>query len=306
VSTPPNPPETPPPGWNNPHDPGSGTPPYGQGSAPSSQQQGNYQQGGYQGYPTPPQYQGPTAYAMAPQPRGASDPDDLSLPLYGASFVQSIKRFYKKYATFSGRSSRSEYWWVTLYQGIVGLILGGIVAGIGIWASADYYDNRVPIEGSERPYSDGRMYYEDYNWDMPGAQLTLLIVFGILAGLWYLAHLVPGIAVTWRRLHDGNFAGPFYFLSFTSIGSVVVLVMMFLPPKAEGERFDAGAKAAPFPPGGYGQPGQYQQQGQYGQYGQPSQQPGQFQQPQQGQDNPYGRPDQPGQSNPYGQQPPQQ
>lgn len=308
MSTPPNPPDATPPGWNNPNDSGEGAPSYGQpqpeqpyGQAPSYgdgygqqsqngygqpyapqppagdsyQQPGNegYQQpGGYQqGYPAPPAYQGPTGY-VPQRPRGAASAEDLTLPLYGASLMQSIKRFYKKYATFSGRASRSEYWWVALFQGVIGLIFGGAAAGVSFWA----FTSRIGIEGSQRLYTDGKYYYEDYE-SFTGIQLTLMIVFGALAGLWALANLVPSIALTWRRLHDANFAGPFYFLSLTSVGSIVVLVMTILDSKVEGERFDA-VPAGQYPPGGYGQPEQYQQPG-YGQpqqYGQQPPQPPQY------------------------------
>jgi hypothetical protein len=47
-------------------------------------------------------------------------PPALSQPLYGASIVQAITRFFKKYATFSGRASRSEFWWAYLAYVVVG------------------------------------------------------------------------------------------------------------------------------------------------------------------------------------------
>jgi hypothetical protein len=33
----------------------------------------------------------------------------LWAPYYGAPFPAAVQRFFKKYATFSGRASRSEY-----------------------------------------------------------------------------------------------------------------------------------------------------------------------------------------------------
>ncbi|QCH24418.1 hypothetical protein DSM43276_02681 [Mycobacteroides salmoniphilum] len=43
------------------------------------------------------------------KPLGATDPRDLTLPLYGATFSQAITRFFRSYFRFSGRASRSEY-----------------------------------------------------------------------------------------------------------------------------------------------------------------------------------------------------
>jgi hypothetical protein len=47
----------------------------------------------------------------------------LDKPLYGATFGQAISRFFKKYATFSGRASRSEYWWWVLASAIISAVL---------------------------------------------------------------------------------------------------------------------------------------------------------------------------------------
>lgn len=38
------------------------------------------------------------------------------------TFGQSIKTCFSKYVTFSGRASRSEYWWFALFSFIVGFI----------------------------------------------------------------------------------------------------------------------------------------------------------------------------------------
>ncbi len=38
------------------------------------------------------------------------------------TFGQSIKTCFSKYVTFSGRATRSEYWWFALLSFIVGLI----------------------------------------------------------------------------------------------------------------------------------------------------------------------------------------
>ena len=52
----------------------------------------------------------------------------LSAPLYGATFGQAIARFFKKYATFSGRASRSEFWWFFLFATVIYLVLNIAIA----------------------------------------------------------------------------------------------------------------------------------------------------------------------------------
>ncbi|MGM0708504.1 DUF805 domain-containing protein [Brevibacterium sediminis] len=153
-------------------------------------------------------------------PRGAASPDDLSLPLYGASFGQAVKRFFKNYAKFSGRASRSEFWWATLFCVLVALvpyilvIIGAVMMAAS--ASADPYGGGAPSGGG----------------------IALMGIGGVLLGVFVLATIVPSIAVSWRRLHDAGFSGLFYLLTLTSIGGIVVLVMEIMPPKPEGQRFD--------------------------------------------------------------------
>ena len=49
------------------------------------------------------------------------------------TFIQSIQTCFRKYATFNGRASKSEFWWWTLFVvliSIVGQMLGDIPAAI--------------------------------------------------------------------------------------------------------------------------------------------------------------------------------
>ena len=47
-------------------------------------------------------------------------------------FTESVKSVYSKYATFSGRATRSEYWWFVLflYATIMCAVLLGVATGI--------------------------------------------------------------------------------------------------------------------------------------------------------------------------------
>ena len=62
-------------------------------------------------YPQYPQQQTQqTQPQTRPQDWQGGEPP-LWAPYYGAPFPAAVKRFFAKYATFSGRASRSEYWW---------------------------------------------------------------------------------------------------------------------------------------------------------------------------------------------------
>ena len=46
------------------------------------------------------------------------------------SFTEAIKTGLQKYADFSGRASRSEYWWFFLFT-IIARVLAGLIPGVG-------------------------------------------------------------------------------------------------------------------------------------------------------------------------------
>jgi uncharacterized membrane protein YhaH (DUF805 family) len=143
----------------------------------------------------------------------SSSANALAQPLHGASLPQAVSRFFKKYATFTGRASRSEYWWVVIILLAVELLLFGLGANIGARTGTTAADGTV-IFGPA-----GIIFF------------VVLLIFG-------LAVLVPGIAVTVRRLHDANFSGAFYLFSLIGL-SIVVLILTALPSNPEGARYDA-------------------------------------------------------------------
>lgn len=161
---------------------------------------------------------------------GATSPEQLNRPLYGASFGQAVKRFFKNYANFKGRASRSEFWWVALFTFLIELIpvvlyiIGlAMMGGAAATLSTDANGNVTAPAGAETVAGTGAVLF--------GIGLILLIIIG-------LALLIPSLAIHWRRLHDANLAGPFWFLSLTSVGAIIVFVFTLLPPKVLGRRFD--------------------------------------------------------------------
>jgi uncharacterized membrane protein YhaH (DUF805 family) len=138
----------------------------------------------------------------------------LSAPLYGATFGQAIARFFKKYATFSGRASRSEFWWFFLFNLIVAAVLNGVAAGVGA-ADATVSDAGIVT---------------------PGVGYWLA---AIPYWLWLLVTIVPWLALSWRRLHDTNRSGGFYFLVFIPIiGGIILIVLLAQASDPAGARFD--------------------------------------------------------------------
>lgn len=121
----------------------------------------------------------------------------LSQPFYGASLPAAVKRFFTRAFRFKGRSSRSEFWWVQL----VVFIISAAFFALEVSAGVDPNDVSNPL--------------------------------GIAEAVFNLIILVPSLSLTWRRLHDAGFAGPWWFIVFTVIGAVVLLIMTILPSRPE-------------------------------------------------------------------------
>lgn len=168
----------------------------------------------------------------------------LSTPLYGATPGQAITRFFRKYATFSGRASRSEYWWVALAIFVVSLvpmilIIVGMVSGV-----THVLAEREPITMGTSEDSSTLIGYSQPGILADPTAAALLPLGSILILLIRLATLVPELAIAWRRLHDANLPGPLYFIAFVPLGGIALLVLLAQPSKPEGARFD-GAPLRP-------------------------------------------------------------
>lgn len=122
------------------------------------------------------------------------------------SFTQSISLFYNNFANFSGRSSRSAYWWWILASSIIAFSIGYCEAFTGAYD----YDNE----------------------------------FGVISSLFYLINIVPGIALVTRRLHDVGKSGWWYLILFTVIGIIPFLYWVCKKgdtgPNKYGEDIEAG------------------------------------------------------------------
>ena len=102
------------------------------------------------------------------------------------SFGESIAACFSKYATFSGRASRSEYWWFYLFTflcqigfQILGAIAGGIEGG-DILAGLAALALVIPIYavGARRMHDIGKS-----GWN----QLWIITIIGIIPVIIWLA-----------------------------------------------------------------------------------------------------------------------
>ena len=111
----------------------------------------------------------------------------------------AYKKFWTRYADFSGRSSRSDYWWVVLCHFLITLPFSLIA----------FFGFLIPLF-SEIYYAGLYDYEPDLSGAMAGAGLAVFIMF--LLTIYWLATIVPYLAITVRRLRDAGFHWSFIFL----------------------------------------------------------------------------------------------
>lgn len=108
----------------------------------------------------------------------------------------------KRYAEFSGRSRRKEYWMFFLLNVVViatVMILKSVIGGgISMMEAAQNGGSVLAIYGS------------------------LFSGIGILLAIWWLATLIPNIAVNIRRLHDRDMSG-WWYLGFIVVSLIPLI-----------------------------------------------------------------------------------
>ncbi len=103
---------------------------------------------------------------------------------------------FRKYAVFSGRSRRKEYWSFILINWIIGLVYVGMLF-IGAYISS----------------RDGSVFN--------GIQMIANVLYYGYA----IASMVPGLAVSIRRLHDIGKSGWWYLIGLIPVVGTIVLIV---------------------------------------------------------------------------------
>ncbi len=122
-------------------------------------------------------------------------------------FFEAVGSVFAGYFKFSGRASRSEYWWFFLFE----ILVGGAAMGFDIWTIM----SAVNAAGGD-----------------PDAMLSIGI-FDYMTFYYFLITFFPRMCVTVRRLHDVGLSGFFYLFYFVPVvGGLVVFVLTLLPSEA--------------------------------------------------------------------------
>lgn len=118
------------------------------------------------------------------------------------SFGEAIRSGFDNYANFSGRASRSAYWWWALFNFLVSLAAQILDRALGLG----------PV----------------------GADTTYGLRAGVITGLLGLALLLPSLAVGVRRLHDTDRSGWWILIVIIPIIGWLVLIFFFVTPGTPG------------------------------------------------------------------------
>ena len=107
-------------------------------------------------------------------------------------FKTAVKLFFKNYANFEGRSTRSEYWWAALFQILVGLVIGVIEISIQV-----------------------KYFFAEE------------ITISYLSSIASIAFFIPDLAISVRRLHDTGKSWKYMLISLIPIvGWILYIVQL--------------------------------------------------------------------------------
>ncbi len=124
------------------------------------------------------------------------------------SFGQAVSSvLLNKYATFSGRARRSEYWWWYLFVIIVGTI-------------ANIIDRAAGLTYGDVTYAGG--------W---------------IASIVGLVFLIPNLAVAVRRLHDTGRTGWWLLIGLIPVIGWIILLIFFVSDSENDNQYGPYPKA---------------------------------------------------------------
>lgn len=116
--------------------------------------------------------------------------------------IEAYKKFWKGYVDFEGRSTRSDYWFAYLANMLTVIAFYVLLAIFGGIASA-----------TESSFL---------------AVISFIILFIFFA--FGIAAILPGIAVTVRRLRDAGYNWPYIFISLIPFVGIFILIFLLCQP----------------------------------------------------------------------------
>lgn len=142
-----------------------------------------------------------------------------SKPRPHVGYIQAHRNWFKYMFHFSGRASRSEYWWVQLTffaitTVLTALALVTMMTGV---ISTDPSTGQLTETGTIAAVAGFGIY-------------VILLILGLVFA-------IAGLGLSWRRMQDAGFPGALCLLSFIGLG-IVPFIFSLLPSKPAGYQYD--------------------------------------------------------------------
>lgn len=131
--------------------------------------------------------------------------------------INAVTICMRKYVTFSGRATRSEFWYFFLFLGLVHVVL--IIFNSVLYGPEITARYRLDEQGQ------------------PTGQpiLTYRYSGGVFGNVFFFATLLPWLAVGWRRMHDSGRAGYLpWLVVFAAAGAIAGLIAIVQPEGPAG------------------------------------------------------------------------
>jgi uncharacterized membrane protein YhaH (DUF805 family) len=157
-----------------------------------------------------------SAAGNSPKPAGLGSWSQTPHVPQRVSYSQAVSSAFRKYARFTGRATRSEYWWFYLFTV---LVLGGLAAA---FATMAVIGSSSSIQGT-----------------LEGTGIVAFIILVVYV-LFVLTVFLPTLALTVRRLHDTGQSGWIYLVTLIPfVGGIILFVMLLQPSQSFVNQFDS-------------------------------------------------------------------
>lgn len=114
--------------------------------------------------------------------------------------IEAYKKFWQNYFNFSGVATRSDYWYVWLFNLLLGF---AVILSMGLCETEEIFN-----------------------------------LLGDLYGIYYLLIIIPSISILFRRLHDSGHSGWYcLFLFVPLIGIIVLFFLLCEGSKKENNKY---------------------------------------------------------------------
>lgn len=147
--------------------------------------------------------------------------------MYTMEIIHSIRETFCSFTDYDSCSTRKEYWSYALFACIILLVVYALILISSPLSEYTQYIQQLDTAG--HPVGEER-HIVVANIGIIG-KIVLILVFIFL--------LIPGIAVTVRRLHDSGHSGAWFFIQLIpTIGFFILIIFMCLPSKLDSDYRD--------------------------------------------------------------------